>query len=191
MPDMPMQPRPSSDTSGPPVPRALRRIGDDLRRSRRGADEFASPRRSELQTNEKEETVDYRLELVVVPVHDMDRAKQFYAEAAGFELNVDHRGPGDFRVIQLTPPGSGCSVALMRNPERAGAAQGLHLVVEDLAAAREELTSRGVEVSEPFHFGGAGQQPGLDPQRRSYASFASFADLDGNGWLVQEVHRAE
>jgi catechol 2,3-dioxygenase-like lactoylglutathione lyase family enzyme len=133
--------------------------------------------------------VDYKLELIVIPVTDMDRAKAFYAGRAGFHVDVDHRAGEDFRVIQLTPPGSACSVTLMRNADRAGAVQGLHLVVEDVEAARAELAAAGVEISEPFHFGPQGQTPGLDPQRRSHGSFASFDDPDGNGWLVQEVRR--
>ena len=133
--------------------------------------------------------MDYRLELIVMPVADMDRAKAFYSERVGFHVDIDHRGGGDFRVIQLTPPGSACSITLMRNPERAGAVQGLHLVVQDIEAARADLVSRSVEISEPFHFGPEGQTPGLDPERRSHGSFASFNDPDGNGWMVQEVKR--
>src|SRR5947209_19691326 len=97
--------------------------------------------------------MDYKLELIVVPVTDMDRAKSFYAERAGFELDVDHRAGEDFRVVQLTPPGSACSIALMRGEERAGALQGLHLIVEDVERAVSELRSRGVEIGDPFHFG--------------------------------------
>ncbi|MGH2849656.1 MAG: glyoxalase superfamily protein [Solirubrobacteraceae bacterium] len=133
--------------------------------------------------------MDYCLELIVVPVADMDRAKAFYSERVGFTVDVDHRAGEDFRVIQLTPSGSACSVTLMRDAEHAGAVQGLHLVVSDIEAAVADLASRGVEVSEPFHFGERGRTPGLDPQRRSYGSFASFGDPDGNGWLVQEVRR--
>jgi predicted enzyme related to lactoylglutathione lyase len=132
--------------------------------------------------------MDWKLELIVVPVTDVDRAKAFYMEA-GFELDVDHSAGEDFRVVQLTPPGSSCSIALMKNPDRAGVAQGLHLVVADVEAARAALVERGVGVSEPFHFGADGQQTGLDPERRKYGSFLSFDDPDGNGWLVQEVRR--
>jgi catechol 2,3-dioxygenase-like lactoylglutathione lyase family enzyme len=132
--------------------------------------------------------VDWKLELIVVPVADVDRAKAFYMEGAGFGLDVDHSA-GDFRVVQLTPPGSACSIALMRNPEAAGSLQGLHLVVADIDAARGELSARGVEASEPFHFAEGGQQPGPDPQRRAYNSFVTFKDPDGNAWLVQEVRR--
>lgn len=133
--------------------------------------------------------MDWKLELIVVPVTDVDRAKAFYMDQAGFGLDVDHRAGEDFRVVQLTPPGSACSIALMRNPERAGAVQGLHLVVPDAEEARAELAGRGVEVSEPFHFDEGGQQPGPHPERLSYGTFLSFEDPDGNGWLVQEVRR--
>jgi predicted enzyme related to lactoylglutathione lyase len=133
--------------------------------------------------------VDYKLELIVVPVTDMDGAKAFYSEQVGFNVDVDHRAGEDFRIIQLTPPGSACSITLMRNAERAGRVQGLHLVVEDIEAARAELASKGLDIGEPFHIGPQGQTPGVDPERRSYSSFAPFSDLDGNGWLVQEVKR--
>ena len=95
--------------------------------------------------------MDWKLELVVVPVSDVDRAKTFYTEKAGFGLDVDHQA-GDFRVVQLTPPGSACSVTLMRNPEAAGSVSGLHLIVSDIDAARAELAERGAEASEIFHF---------------------------------------
>jgi len=131
--------------------------------------------------------MDFKLELVIIPVTDVDRAKEFYLERAGFRLDVDHRAGEDFRVVQLTPPGSACSVTLMRNPDAAGSVQGLHLVVDDIDAARVELTGRGAAVSEVYHFGPEGQTPGPDPQRASYNSFLSFSDPDGNGWLVQEV----
>jgi catechol 2,3-dioxygenase-like lactoylglutathione lyase family enzyme len=133
--------------------------------------------------------MDFRLEVVVLPVSDMDRAKDFYTENAGFRLDVDHRA-GDFRVVQLTPPGSACSVTLMRN-EAAGSVQGLHLVVADIDSARVELIARGTEISEVFHFEPDGQRPGPDPNRASYNSFCSFSDPDGNGWLVQEVRPPE
>jgi len=130
--------------------------------------------------------MDWKLELIVVPVSDVDRAKAFYAEQVGFVVDVDHRAGEDFRVVQLTPPGSACSITLMRN-EAAGSLQGLHLVVRDIEAARTELVGRGVQVSEPFHFGATGQTPGLHPERSDYGTFLSFQDPDGNGWLVQEV----
>ncbi len=131
--------------------------------------------------------MDFKLELVIIPVTDVDRAKDFYIERAGFRLDVDHRAGEDFRVVQLTPPGSSCSITLMRNADAAGSVQGLHLVVTDIDAARAELTGRGVDATEIYHFGAAGQTPGPDPQRARYNSFLSFSDPDGNGWLVQEV----
>lgn len=131
--------------------------------------------------------MDFKLELVIIPVTDVDRAKDFYTERAGFRLDVDHRAGEDFRIVQVTPPGSACSVTLMRNTEAAGSVQGLHLVVADIDEARAELTGRGVGASEIFHFGAACETPGHDPQRASYNSFLSFSDPDGNGWLVQEV----
>ncbi|HLN04868.1 MAG TPA: VOC family protein [Acidimicrobiales bacterium] len=133
--------------------------------------------------------MDWKLELVVVPVSDVDRAKAFYIEKTGFDLLVDHRA-GDFRVVQLTPPGSACSIAVMANPDAAGSAQGLHLVISDIDAARAELVERGTAVSEIFHFESGSQVAGPDPQRGDYNSFLSFSDPDGNGWLVQEVRRA-
>jgi catechol 2,3-dioxygenase-like lactoylglutathione lyase family enzyme len=134
--------------------------------------------------------VDFKFELVVVPVADVDRAKAFYMEKTGFRLDVDHRAGEDFRVVQLTPPGSACSITLMKNKESAGTLQGLHLVVTDIDAARAELVERGTDVSEIFHFGPGGQEPGPDPERRDYGSFCSFSDPDGTGWLVQEVKQA-
>jgi catechol 2,3-dioxygenase-like lactoylglutathione lyase family enzyme len=134
--------------------------------------------------------MDWKLELIVVPASDVDRTKAFYLEQAGFELLVDHRAGEDFRVVQMTPPGSACAIAVMKQPERAGSLLGLHLIVADIDAARAELAGRGVEVSEVFHFDEGGQQPGHDPERRDYNSFISFSDPDGNGWLVQEVKRA-
>lgn len=133
--------------------------------------------------------MDWKLELVVVPVSDVDRAKAFYIDRAGFRLDVDHSAGEDFRVVQLTPPGSACSIALMRNPEGAGSAQGLQLVVSDVIAARDELAQRGLDAGEPFHFDfetGA-QRPGLDPNRSAFNSFLAFSDPDGNRWMVQEA----
>jgi catechol 2,3-dioxygenase-like lactoylglutathione lyase family enzyme len=133
--------------------------------------------------------VDWKLELVVVPVSDIDRAKSFYLDKVGFNLDVDHRAGEDFRVVQMTPPGSACSITIMRNIAAPGSLRGLHLVVEDIDAARAELLDRGVEASELFHFAEGGQTPGPDPQRQSYNTFCSFEDPDGNTWLVQEVRR--
>ncbi len=134
--------------------------------------------------------MDWKLEVVVVPVSDVDRAKAFYTDQAGFNLDVDHRAGDDFRVVQLTPPGSSCSITIMRNTNAAGSVQGLHLVVSDIDAARGELAGRGTDVGEIFHFESGSQVPGPDPQRSDYGSFFSFGDPDGNSWLVQEVKRA-
>lgn len=133
--------------------------------------------------------MDWKLEVVVVPVSDVDRAKAFYTDNAGFRLDVDHRAGDDFRVVQLTPPGSACSISLMRNTGAAGSVQGLHLIVSDIEAARGELSGRGTDVSEIFHFEAGGQVAGPDPQRSDYGSFFSFGDPDGNSWLVQEVRQ--
>jgi catechol 2,3-dioxygenase-like lactoylglutathione lyase family enzyme len=134
--------------------------------------------------------MDFKLELIVIPVADVDKVKAFYIDSAGFHLDVDHSAGEDFRVVQLTPPGSACSVTLMRNPGATGSIQGLHLVVSDIEAARAELAGRGVPVSEVYHFGEeGGQTPGPDPQRSSYNSFLSFSDPEGNVWLVQEVRQ--
>ncbi len=131
--------------------------------------------------------VAWKLELIVVPVTDVDRAKAFYREQAGFDVDVDHSAGDDFRVVQLTPPGSACSITLMRNAERAGSVKGLHLIVSDIDAARAELEGRGVQVSELFHFSPAGQTLGPHPARADYGTFFSFEDPDSNGWMVQEV----
>lgn len=134
--------------------------------------------------------MDWKLELIVLPVTDVDRAKAFYSDQLGFTLDVDHSAGEDFRIVQLTPPGSACSVTLMRRPDSAGSVQGLHLVVTDIEAAHAELSARGAPVSEVFHFVNGAQAAGPDPARGDYNSFVSFADPDGNGWLVQEAHRA-
>ena len=131
--------------------------------------------------------MDWKLELVVVPVSDQDRAKDFYIDTAGFDLLVDHQAGPDFRVVQATPPGSACSVALMRNPESAGTVQGLHLVVSDIDLARAELVARGGEPGPLVHFEEGRQVDGPDPVRGDYNSFFEFHDPDGNGWMVQEV----
>ena len=132
--------------------------------------------------------MDMKLELVILPVTDVDRAKAFY-EQVGFRLDVDHEISEEFRVVQLTPPGSECSITIGKGmtPSPPGTAQGLHLVVTDIEAARAELVGRGIDVSEPFHFGPEGQTSGVHPERSDYNSFATFNDPDGNGWLLQEV----
>ncbi len=132
--------------------------------------------------------MDYKLELIVVPVSDLDRAKAFYLDRCGFELIVDHTA-GDFRIVQLNPRGSSCAIAMMKtSPMEPGSLHGLHLVVSDLAAAHEELAGRGAAVGEPYHYGAAGEStPGIDPNHTSYSSFMDLTDPDGNTWLVQEV----
>jgi catechol 2,3-dioxygenase-like lactoylglutathione lyase family enzyme len=137
--------------------------------------------------------VDWRLELVLIPVSDVDRAKTFYIEKAGFNLDVDHRAGDDFRVVQLTPPGSACSISIGKGITQAapGSVQGLHLVVSDIDAARAELIERGVDVGEVQHFEAGQPVPGPDPQRRDYGSFLFFSDPDGNSWVVQERGRSE
>ena len=137
--------------------------------------------------------MDWTLELVVVPVSDVDRAKAFYTDLAGFELLVDtgeSMGP-EFRVVQLVPPGSACAIAIGKGIQQMepGSLHGLHLCVSDIEAARDELVGRGAEVGEIFHFGEAGRATGVDPERRSYATFMPFNDPDGNTWVVQEVKR--
>jgi len=132
--------------------------------------------------------VNWTLELIVVPVSDIDRAKAFYVDKAGFDVHVDHSAGEDFRVVQLTPRGSACSIALMSTTGMApGSLKGLQVCVSDLDAARAELAERGVDVSDVFHFGASGQAPGYDPQRTDYNSCFTFDDPDGNSWLIQEV----
>jgi catechol 2,3-dioxygenase-like lactoylglutathione lyase family enzyme len=137
--------------------------------------------------------VDYKLELVFVPVADVDRAKTFYTEKVGFNLDIDHRAGDDFRVVQMTPPGSACSISIGVGITDAapGSYQGTHLIVFDIEAARAELVERGVDVSEIRHMGPSGWETGPDPERRDYGSFADFSDPDGNTWVLQEVRRSE
>jgi catechol 2,3-dioxygenase-like lactoylglutathione lyase family enzyme len=136
--------------------------------------------------------VDWTLELIVVPVSDIDRAKAFYTDKAGFIELVDVKVGEDSRVVQLTPPGSACAIALMNTtPMKAGSIYGLHVIVPDIDRARAELVGRGMEISDFFHFGPGGQEPGPDPERSNYNTFASFEDPDGNTWLVQEVNRTK
>jgi catechol 2,3-dioxygenase-like lactoylglutathione lyase family enzyme len=132
--------------------------------------------------------MDYKLELVLVPVSNVDRAKAFY-EQAGFQLDVDHRAGDSFRVVQLTPPGSACSISLGVGITDAdpGQARGLHLVVDDLEAAWAELSGRGIAVNEIRHMRDGAWSPGVDPEHADYNSFADFADPDGNTWVLQEV----
>ena len=145
--------------------------------------------------------VDMKFEIVVIPVSDVDRAKELYARL-GWRLDADYDNGKDFRIIQLTPPGSACSVIFGKNVTGAapGSAQGLYLIVDDIEAARKNLVRRDVEVSEVFHgaadaYSGPDEPylfgrirvNGPDPEHRSYRSFASFRDPDGNGWLFQEI----
>jgi catechol 2,3-dioxygenase-like lactoylglutathione lyase family enzyme len=133
--------------------------------------------------------MDYKLELVLVPVSDVDRAKAFYTEQLAFAVDVDHQPNDAFRVVQLTPPGSACSIAIGIGITGAqpGSYRGTHLVVADIEAARAELVERGVEVSEIRHMTPQGWAPGPDPEHSDYGSFADFADPDGNTWVLQEV----
>src|ERR1700721_3849057 len=150
----------------------------------------------------KNSNIYFKLEVVVIPVSDVDRAKSFYG-GLGWRLDTDYASDdGYFRVIQFTPPGSGCSVIFGKDVTGAapGSAQGLYLIVDDIEAARKNLLRHGVEVSEMFHgaadvYSGPDEPylfgrirvNGLDPEHRSYRSFASFRDPDGNGWLFQEI----
>jgi catechol 2,3-dioxygenase-like lactoylglutathione lyase family enzyme len=164
---------------------------------------MASQQQEEQTSDQVKATrVDMKFEIVVIPVSDVDRAKEFYGTKLGWRLDADYDNGRDFRVIQFTPPGSGCSIIFGRNVTGAvpGTVQGLYLIVPDIAAARTELVARGIQVSEAFHSPGdvyAGpDEPylfgrirvnGPDPENRSYRSFASFRDPDGNGWLFQQI----
>jgi len=140
--------------------------------------------------------MDMKLEVVVLPVSDVERAMRFY-QAMGFRLDADYAAGDGFRVVQLTPPGSECSVIFGTGVTSAapGSVQGLYLVFVNVEAARAELLGRGIDVGHVFHdvggvfhhAGTAGRVPGPDPERRSYGSFAAFSDPDGNGWFLQEV----
>jgi catechol 2,3-dioxygenase-like lactoylglutathione lyase family enzyme len=140
-------------------------------------------------------STEMKLEVVVLPVADVDRTKRFY-ESLGWRLDADFSNGSDWRAVQLTPPGSPCSIIFGKGVTTAvpGSVQGLFLVVSDIEAARVQLSEHGVDVSEVFHFDGVlrvdgtkGRVPGRDPEGRSYSSWASFSDPDGNGWLLQEV----
>lgn len=129
-----------------------------------------------------------KLELVLLPVTDVDRAKAFYSEQVGFAVHVDHRAGESFRVVQLDPPGSSCSISIGVGITTAepGSVRGLHLMVEDIEAAREELIGRGVAVSAIRHMSQTGWVDGVDPAHTDYNSFAQFEDPDGNTWVLQE-----
>ena len=138
--------------------------------------------------------MDYQLQVITLSVSDVDKAMAFYTGQAGFTLDVDYHPASDFRVVQLTPPGSACSVQIGTGVTDAppGSARATYLAVTDIEAARRELTGRGVPVSgirrkSPVRDWEGGWQPGTDPQRRDYASVADFADPDGNTWIIQEI----
>jgi catechol 2,3-dioxygenase-like lactoylglutathione lyase family enzyme len=146
-------------------------------------------RSQDATTDARVGQVDMKLEVITIPVSDIDRAKEFYG-GLGWRLDADFRN-GDDRAVQFTPPGSQCSIHFGKNAEP-GSARGLFLVVSDIQAARDELVGRGVEVSEVFHYAAApgpfgGQVSGIAPDHLSYGSYATFSDPDGNGWLLQEV----
>ncbi len=141
--------------------------------------------------------LDQRLEVVVQPVSDVDRAKTFYTTKLRCRLGADFSGPDDFRVVQVTPPGSKCSIIFGAGLTSAapGSTRDLMFVVDDIEQAQAELVARGLEMSDVFHDVGSafhhagtdGRVPGPDPDRRTYSSFASFSDPDGNGWILQEI----
>jgi len=133
--------------------------------------------------------MDWKIELVAVPVTDVDRAKAFYVDQVGFHADHDHQVNEQLRFVQLTPPGSACSITIGVGITQSapGSVQGLHLIVADIEAARTELLGRAVDASDFFHFGPQGQVTGLSPERADYETFFTFSDPDGNGWLVQEV----
>jgi len=136
--------------------------------------------------------MDYKLELVIIPVSDVERAKKFYLDGMGFGMIVD-TSVGDKRVIQANPPGSECAIGFGTGLTSAapGSAQGLHLIVSDILAARAELTERGVEVGSVRHMESGEWVDGPHPERENYQSFADFTDPDGNIWLLQEVDRSK
>jgi len=147
-------------------------------------------RRGTAPDPRKASRIDLKLEAVVIPVSAVDRAKRFYGNL-GWRLDADFAAGDEFRVVQFTPPGSPCSIHFGKGLTSAtpGSASGLYLVVSDIVAARAELIDRGADVSDVFHRAGPGQPllNGPDPERRSYFSYATFSDPDGNGWLLQEV----
>lgn len=133
--------------------------------------------------------MDLKLELVLIPVSDVDRAKAFYTDKVGFNLDVDTEPTEGMRIVQMTPPGSACSICVGKGLEVAepGSVRGTHLVVTDIEAARAELAERGLDISEITHFEEGGRLPGADPNHRDFYSYADFSDPDGNTWVLQEV----
>ncbi len=136
--------------------------------------------------------MDWKLELIIVPVSDVDRAKKFYTEQMGFRLDVDHAAGEAFRVVQMTPPGSACSITIGVNvgAGEPGTTRGLHLIVDDIAAAQAYLDAAGVENSGVQHFEDGAMKPGPDPEERDYGSFIFLSDPDGNTWAVQQVKQS-
>jgi predicted enzyme related to lactoylglutathione lyase len=132
--------------------------------------------------------LEYRIEAITLPVSDVDRAKAFY-ERAGWNLDVDTEPAPGFRVVQFTPPGSACSITFGTGTPQSepGSYRNTYLVVTDIEEAHRDLRERGIDVGEIFHWGDGGKSPGPDPTRGDYGSYATFADPDGNVWLVQEV----
>jgi catechol 2,3-dioxygenase-like lactoylglutathione lyase family enzyme len=163
------------------------------RHNQEAAVSTTATRSQDATTDARVGKVAMKLEVITIPVSDVDRAKEFYG-GLGWRLDADF-SKGDDRVVQFTPPGSQCSVHFGRNVTSVapGSAQSLWLIVSDIQAARDELVGRGIEVSEVFHYAGLNRVDpdarlsGPAPDRRSYASFVSFSDPDGNGWLLQEI----
>ena len=136
--------------------------------------------------------MDWKLEVVIVPVADVDRAKEFYAEKLGFPLDVDHRAGEDFRIVQVTPPGSGCSIVFGRgvgSDVAPGSVKGNTFVVSDIEAALAHLETNGIATNGIVHFENGSMVPGPDPARQKFGSFIYFDDPDGNTWAVQEGDR--
>jgi catechol 2,3-dioxygenase-like lactoylglutathione lyase family enzyme len=134
--------------------------------------------------------MDWKLEVIVVPVSDVDRSKEFYADRLGFNVDVDHR-EGEFRIVQLTPPGSACSISMGTgiNPSEPGTLGGLQITVSDIEEAHHFLVDRGVDTGEIQHFEHGRPMPGPDPNRAAFNSFVFFKDPDGNSWAIQEGMR--
>ena len=151
---------------------------------------MSSPQMAQTEVTPAAATVDLKLEVVVIPVSDVDRSKRFY-ESLGWRLDGDFTNGPDWRGVQMTPPGSACSIQFGTSYRTSapGSSPNLYLVVSNMDKARAELLERGIEVSEPFHFTSIGGTPlpGRDPDGRSYSTYATFSDPDGNGWLLQEI----
>ena len=136
--------------------------------------------------------MDWKLEVVIVPVADVDRAKEFYADKLGFPVDVDHQAGDAFRIVQVTPPGSGCSLVFgigLGSDTAPGSVKGNQFVVSDIEAAHAHLEANGIANGGIVHFGGGGMVPGPHPTREKFGSFIFFDDPDGNTWAVQEGER--